>query len=41
MPRPAGSKGFTMDFGTPVDFVKVNGNLYPGAWRVLTEFVGD
>jgi hypothetical protein len=35
---PGGPKGFTVAFGTPPDFVKVDGDLYWEAWRVLRRF---
>jgi len=30
--------GFTVDFGTPPNFVNVDGDLYWEAWRVLRRF---
>lgn len=33
-----GPHGFKIGFGTPPDFVKVDGNLYWEAWRVLREY---
>ena len=35
---PGGPKGFTVAFGTPPDFVKVDGDFYWEAWRVLRLF---
>jgi hypothetical protein len=35
---PGGTKGFTVAFGTPPDFMKVDGELYWEAWRVLRRF---
>jgi hypothetical protein len=33
-----GPHGFDLDFNRPPDFVKVDGDLYREAWRVLREF---
>ena len=35
---PGGPKGLTVDFGTPPNFVNVDGDLYWEAWRVLRRF---
>jgi hypothetical protein len=33
-------RGFTVDWGAPPDFIKIDGDLYWEAWRVLREFAG-
>lgn len=30
---PGGAKGFTVEFGTPPNFMKVDGEVYWEAWR--------
>jgi hypothetical protein len=35
---PENPHGFAIDFGVPPDFVKVDGDLYWEAWKVLRRY---